>query len=55
MPSNHEIAKSLMEIIELLEPVKEMSYPATTPVGTACFKLCALYRLILLGDKHDED
>jgi hypothetical protein len=55
MPSNHEIAKSLMEIIELLEPLREMSYPATTPAGAAYFKLGALYRLILLGDVADED
>ena len=55
MPSNHELAKTLFEIIELLEPLRETSYPPTTPGGLAYFKLCALYRLILVGDRHDED
>ena len=55
MPSTHELAKSLMEIIEHLEPLRETTYPPTTPAGLAYFKLCAIYRLILVGNVADGD
>jgi hypothetical protein len=55
MPSTHELAKTLLGIIELLEPYRKVAYPPETPGGKAFFHLCALYRLILISDTHDED